>query len=800
MGVLWQDIRYGLRMLAKSPGFTAVVVVILAVGIGANTAVFSVVNAVMLRPLPYPKAHRLVCVYEHTQYGDFPPPQVGFQLCRELDQVFEQTAGLWPEHPYVTGIDKARQVRAVSVSADMFPLFGIQPLLGRGFLAEEQQPDSNHVVVLSHTFWQDDLDAAPNVIGKTVTLDDKSYTVVGVLPPGVEPPLSRPVSLWMPLVAKEPDPNMPAGDPVDMFARLKQGTTLAQARAAVSVITSRLKEIDPQIDHTLTVRRPLDRLLEGKRKLLLLLLGAAGFVLLIACSNVANLFLARAAVRQREMAMRAALGASRGRVLRQMLTESLLLSAVGGAVGLLLTFWTVQGLVRLCPADIPRLEETRVDTPVLAFTLGASILTGLLFGTVPAWRASGVRMARTLQEGTTRSSTGRKGRRLHGSLVIAQMGLSLILLVAAALLIRSMITLYTLDLGFRPDNVLAVTIGLPEMKYPEPRPCQAFFGSLLSRVRTLPHVRSAGLSLMELGLGFGGYGGVGIRAPGHDYGDPEHRDPTLLSQVTVGFFETLGVPLLKGRTFAETDVFGQGGDVIIDEHLARKQFGDADPIGRRIDFPDSQHVVIGVVGTVKDFQNLEPDWGTVYTPIPDASWIQDAVLVVRTDGDPVHLAGAIRTQVAELEPDDVVRRVETVNAMLSRMLAHRRFVMILLSLFAGIALILATVGIYGLLHYSTTQQARDIAIRMALGAKRADVRGMVLRQGLRVTLIGVAIGAAGALALTRVLSSLLYEVSPTDPLTLASTAVILMGIALVASYLPARRAAKVDPMVALRCE
>jgi putative ABC transport system permease protein len=404
-----------------------------------------------------------------------------------------------------------------------------------------------------------------------------------------------------------------------------------------------------------------------------------------------------------------------------------------------------------------------------------------------------------LQEGTMRSTAGRSGRRLQGGLVVAQTGVSLILLIGAALLIRSMVALYRLDLGFRPQNVLAVTLDLPEMKYPEPAQCRAFFESLLPRVRALPHVQSAGLSLMELGLGYAGYGGVGIRIPGRSYAD-DRRDPVLLSQVSVGFLETLGVPLLKGRTFTEADVWGEGGGIVIDEHLARKQFGDADPIGQRIDFPDSRHVVVGVVGTVRDFQNLEPDWGTVYTPVPRDSWITDAVLVVRTEGDPMRLVDPIRLQVAGLEKDEVVRRVETIDAMLSRMVAQRRFAMILLSLFAGIALTLATAGVYGLLHYNASRRTREIAVRMALGAERATVLRMVLRQGLRLTLAGVAVGVAGALALTRVLSSLLYDVTPTDPLTLVCVSLVLSGVALLASSIPARRAARVDPMAALRYE
>ena len=800
MRTLWQDTRYGLRMLARSPGFTAVVLVILAVGIGANTAVFSVVNAVMLRPLPYKDARRLVCLYQHTQWGDFPPPHAGFLFCREQNQVFEQVAAFWYESPRVTGIDKARQVRAAVVSPELFPLLGFQPLLGRGFLPEEERPGSDRVVVLSHAFWRDDMGGTPEVLGKTVNLDNKSYTVIGVLSPGLEPPLGRPVSLWMPLVFKTPDANEPVGTPVVTFARLKKGVRLEQARAAVGVVSARLKQMDPAMDHTLTVRRPLDRPLAGKRQLLLLLLGASGFVLLIACSNVANLFLARAAVRQREMAMRAALGASRGRVLRQMLTESLLVSVGGGALGLLVALWMVPGLVHLCPADIPRLKETSVDWSVLAFTLGVSLLTGLLFGAAPAWRASGVRMTQTLQEGTARSGTGRGARRLHSGLVIAQMGLSLILLIGAALLIRSMVALHLLDLGFRPENVLAVTFDLPQMSYLQPHQCQAFFESLLSRLRALPQVRAAGLSLGELGLGTGGFAGVGIRVPGRSYTDPKYRDPVMLSHVSGGFLETLGVPLRRGRTFTEADATDTTGAIMIDERLAQQQFGDADPIGQQIDFPDSQHVVVGVVGTVRDFRNLDRTEGTIYAPIPPRLWVPYAVLIVRTDGDPVRLAGAVRAEAARLEKDESIRRVETVDAMLSGMLTHRRFSMILLSLFAGIALTLATVGLYGLLYYNTTRQTHDIGIHMALGAKKGDIRRMVLRQGLRLTLIGVVLGVAGALALTRVLTSLLYGISPTDPLTVAFVSLLLVGIALLASYLPARRAARIDPMVALRYE
>jgi putative ABC transport system permease protein len=530
-----------------------------------------------------------------------------------------------------------------------------------------------------------------------------------------------------------------------------------------------------------------------------LLLGAAGFVLLIVCSNVANLFLARAVVRQREMAMRAALGASRRRVVQQMLTESLMLSGAGGALGLLLALCTVGGLIRLCPVRLPRLEETSVDHSVLAFALGLSVLTGLLFGTMPAWKASGVRLTRMLQEGAVRSTTGRRARSLHGGLVVVQVGLSLILLVGAALVIRSLIALHRLDLGFRPRNVLAVTVSLPQVKYPDPQRCRVFFESLLERVRALPQIRAAGLSAGELGLGFGGAGAVSVSVPGR-LPSAEKENPALFSSVTPGFLETLGVRLLRGRSLADRDRDGESDSIVIDERLARRYFDDRDPVGQQLDFPDSHHTVVGVTETVKDYDNLDQTWGAVYAPLSGVWWFPDMVLVVRTDGDPVQVTAAIRAQAAALEKDEVVRRVETVEARLSGMLAPRRFSMILLSLFAAIALILAMVGVYGLLNYSTIQQTRDIGIRMALGAESANLRWLVLRQGLTLILIGVVIGLAGAVALTRVLNSLLYDVTPTDPVTLALVSGVLMAIALLASYLPARRAARIDPMEALRHE
>jgi len=801
MTTLWQDVRYGLRMLVKNPGFTLVVLVILTLGIGANTAVFSVVNAVMLRPLPYRDAGRLVCIHNHSEWGDFPPPHGGFLICREHNQVFEQITAIKPRRGEVSGIENARRIRFSAVSPEFFSFLGAEPALGRVFRPEEEKPGRELVMVVSHGYWQNDLGGTKDALGMTVTLDDRSYTVVGVMPPGFKPITGEPSTFWIPLVFAVEDPVMPLGYGVFVYARLKPGVSLEQAQATMPMLEDLFKQADPAGGgYDLRARHPLDKQLEGKRALPLLLLGAAGFVLLIACSNVANLFLARATVRQHELAMRAALGASRGRVLRQMLTESLLLSMVGGALGLLMSFWTVQGLVSLCPADMPRLDETRIDLPVLAFTLVISILTGLLFGALPAWKASGVGMARMLQEGVTRSTPGRREQRLHGALVVAQVGLSLILLVGAGLLIRSLIALQRLDLGFHPENVLAMTMILPEEKYAEAPQCRVFFEAFLPRVRALPQVRSAGLSFNELGLGFAGYAGASFTVAGRDTIPAQDKDVAMLSVVTPGFFKALGVPLLRGRTFTEEDLDSKTSHIVIDRYLARKHFGEADPIGQQIDFPDMHHIVVGVVDTVKDFQHLERDYGTIYLPMLPEQWFLQMVVVVRAEGDPMPIADTIRAQAADLEPGKISWWIETIEDRLSDMLQPRRLNMILLGSFAVIALVLAMVGVYGLLHYSATRQTRDIAIRMALGARKTDVLCAVLKQGLRLSLIGVGVGLVGALALTRVLTSFLYGVTPTDPLTLLCVSIALSLVALLASYIPARRAAGIDPMEALRYE
>ena len=818
MSTLWQDVRYGLRLSARSPGFAVTAILILAVGIGANTAIFSVVNAVMLRPLPYKDSHRIVRIWEQgVPWKEGLTYRPNFFFLREQNRVFESLAGYWRRPFYVAGIEQPHEIKGCEVTANLFPLLGIQPILGRGFLPEEEKPESTRVVILSHAFWKDHLGGSSDVIGKSISLttagpgedesltkvlNRESCTIVGVMPPGFSFPFGRSVPLWRPIILTEDAAGL---QPIPVFplARLKKGVTPQQANADLAVLADRLRQMDRNAKvegAKFGVQRLLDQIVEGHRKLPLLLLGASGFVLLIACGNIANLFLARATVRQREMAMRLALGASRTRVMRQMLTESLLLSAGAGVLGLALTFCTVKGLVRLCPSDIPRLREASVDLSVLGFTLGVSVLTGLLFGMMPAWRASDVGVSETLKEGSGRITSGRGWRRVHSGLVVSQLGLSLVLLIGAALLIRSVIALQNVDLGFRPEKVLAMHIQLPQAKYTGFAQYNTFFQSLLERLRALPHIRSAaalfdGHSVTDA-FDFSDAFESSFSISGQADSGPGHS--TRWVGVTPEFFDTMGIRFLRGQTLTDQDPDA----VVIDETLARECFPDIDPIGQRLITDDPAghniHTIVGVAGTVRDFQTPDPVKGVAYGRGDD--FLGFAVLLVRTDGDPMRLAPALRMQVAELEKDQVIKELELLETALSRMLAPRRFTMVLLGLFAGIALILASVGIYGLLQYSVTQQTHDIGIHMALGARRIDILTASLAHGFKLTLIGVAIGLAGAMALTRILSSLLYDVTPTDPLTLAGVSLVLAAIALLASYIPARRAARIDPMVALRYE
>jgi putative ABC transport system permease protein len=797
MGTLWQDIRFGLRMLAKNPAYAAVVIIILAVGIGATTAVFSVVNAVLLRPLPYREPDRIVALRQQKKDGGA-ETIVGtatFVYWREHSQVFEAMAGRGLHRVYLTGVDQPRHLRVEEVSPSFFSVLGVTPLLGRGFLPQEEQAGQNQVVVLSHAFWRDQWGADANVLGRTMELDGEPYTIVGIMPPEFRFPLRDPAPFWVPLVPEKSVATMP-------IARLKEGVTIEQARAHMALVARQLEEIDPRRNagYTVAVHGHLDDLLGDNRRILVLLLGAAGSVLLIACANATNLLLVHASVRQRETAVRAVLGASRGRIVRHALTESIVLSTGAGVLGILLARWAVGAVIRFCPADIPRIGENRLDLLVFAFVLGLSVLTGLFFGALPAWRAAGAPPIAALKEGPGRATTGPAWRYLRDGLVISQIAISLVLLMGAALLIRSLIALQEIDLGYEPANVLTMHIELPEAKYPQSPARRAFFESLLEGVRALPGVQSAAIVLWR---GLPGYwGSVGnVFVGDHPPAGREEMSEVMNAWVGPGAFETLGIQILRGRSFTQEDTQLLAPAVIVDETLARRDFPDREPVGQQIYLGEKDmRTIVGVVSATTDFSAASPAHGVLYEPFPRSSYYATIMdVVVRAEGDPMRLADALRARVAAMDKDQACE-LQTLRSSLDEMLGPRRFTVMLLSIFSGAALVLASVGIYGLLQYVVTQQTHDIGIRMALGARNQDVLRATIVQGLKLTLAGLAVGLAGAFLLTRLISGLLYGVTRTDPVTFACVPLVLAGVALLASYLPARRAARIDPMTALRCE
>ncbi len=797
MGTLWQDVRYGLRMLARSPGFALVVVLILALGIGANTAVFSVVNAVLLRPLPYREPDRLVTLFQQRKGGaetNIRPSHFAYWC--EHNEVFEHIAATRGRRVCLSGLDRPRHLEVEEVSVCLFSLLGARASSGRTFLPEEEKLGNHRVVVLSHAFWQEQWGGDPNVIGRTMELDGEPYSIVGVMGSEFRRSLTSPSPFWLPLVLEK-------SYAVMSIARLRKGVTIEQARVHMDLLARQLEQIDPKYStgYTVAVHRYLDDLFGENRRILLLLLGSAAFVLLIACSNVANLLLARAALRRQEIGVRLALGASRGRIVRQTLTESVMLGTMGGLLGLLGAWWAVRALVGLCPVYIPRIGETRVDSVVLAFTLGLSMLTGLLFGLIPAWRTAGPCVGQVLKEGQTRSQTGGGWQRLRDGLVVAQIAIALTLLMVAALLVQSLMALHKVDLGFQAEDVLVMNVELPQVKYPKFEQQKAFFDELMQNVRAVPGVRSAALVTVRLSLAQGG--GASLVSIGSRPSNPEELIEVTGRRVGRDFFETMGMRVLRGRTFTEQDVQAElttpPQNLIIDETLARKYFAGTDPIGQRIYYDEElSGVVVGVVSSIKDFEELSPDSGVLYRLL--SQWYFYAMqIIVKTDGEPMRLADALRAQVQSLDKDQTCE-LWTLESKLAEMLGPRRFGMTLLSVYAGTALLIACAGLYGLLQFMVAHRTQEIGIRMALGATGARVLRTVLRQGGLLILIGAGLGLVGGYAMSLVVASLLYDSKPTDPAVLAVVLATLLVTGFAACYVPARRAARVDPMVSLRCE
>jgi predicted permease len=807
---LAQDFRYALRTLVKNPGFAAVAVLTLALGIGANTAIFSVVNAVLLTPLPYPDAGRLVSVYQRTQGGSYNGlSEPNYLAWRDQAQAFESLAAYTSKSYNLASATEVEHIEGEPVTASLFPLLGVNPILGRTFGAQEDLPGGPKVVVLSYELWKKHYGGARNVIGTSLKLDDEGYTILGVMPRGFQLPQSAGESFWVPLQLNLADPNSPGRGVHFLFGlgRLKPGMTVSQTEAQTNSLAPLLARDYPQTDagYGLLLVPLLDDIVGTVRPLLLILLACVGLVLLIACANVANLLLARASARQREMALRAALGANRRRMVRQLLTESILLALFGGALGLVLAFDAVHVLVALAPAGtVPRIETIAVDTRVLIFTLIATIVTGITFGLVPALQASKCTLNEALKESGRGADSGRR-RGLRGALVISEVAVALMLLVGAGLMVVSFKRLTEVNPGFDSRDILSLHVSLPAIL--SPKQLANFHRALLERTASLPGVESVALA-RNLPLS-GTDPSLFFTIPG--------RPPVAAGQepfacarfVSPGFFRTMRIPIRKGRDFTEQDGPAAPGVVIISETMARQFWPGQDPIGKLIKpgYPASSLIctVVGVVGDVRQWLNIDepPVAYYPYSQIPDSSaWRLARIftLTIRTAGSPESLVGAVRSEVYNLNPDVPVYDVQTMDQLVRESAAANRFQMLLFGVFAGVGLLLAAVGIYGVISYTVTQRTREIGIRMALGAERGEVLRLIVWDGMRLALAGAAIGIAGALALSRFLSGLLYGVKPTDPATFALVFVALAGVALIACYVPARRATKVDPMVALRYE
>ena len=812
MGNLWQDVRYGFRMLLKSPGFTLVTVLALALGIGANSAIFSVVNAVLIRPLPFKNSERLVFMGEWSQ--QIPEMSVSypnFLDWREQNQVFEQIAAFRSQGFSLTGAGEPEQLSGREVSASFFTALGVSPALGRNFAPDDDRPGGNRTTIISQGLWQRRFGGDPNIVGQQLTLNNESYTVIGVLPATFE--WQAPVDLFVPIGLRA-DQLMERGSHPGMYVigLLKPGVTVDQARTEMKSIAARLAQQYPKENegHSVALDGLQERAVEDIRPALLVLLAAVAFVLLIACANVANLLLARAATRSKEIAIRTALGAGRLRIIRQLLTESVMLALMGGTLGLLFAMWGIDALLAAIPDDIPRLlvMGIRLDTGVLIFTLVISVLTGLIFGLAPALQASKANLNESLKEGGRSGASGASRHRVRNTLVISEVALSLLLLIGAGLLIKSFLRLSQADVGFDPQNVLTMRITLPAARYKESAQVASFWQELLQRTRALPGVKAAGLTR---GLPMSG----GIESSFTIEGRPATsvKDTAVAVSLSVSpdYFRAMDIPLLRGRYISEQDTADAPGVVVIDEMLATRFFPNDEPLGKRLKMgtSDSKSPWMQIIGVVKHVKHYGPDEeGRVevympYVQVP-AEWraaaTRSMVLAVRTTTDPTGLTSAIRNEVLQIDKDQPVSQINTMERIVADAVAPQKFATWLLGLFAAVALVLAAVGIYGVMAYSVTQRTHEIGIRMALGAARKDVLKMVVSQGMKLALIGVGIGLIGAFAVTRLMSSLLYGVSATDPLTYGGVAVLLAGVALLACLIPARKATKVDPMVALRYE
>jgi putative ABC transport system permease protein len=811
METLLQDLRYGVRVLLKSPGFTAVAVIALALGIGANTAIFSVVNSVMLRPLPYENPDRLVMVWEYNRPRGRDRNVISpanFIDWREQNTVFEQMAAFVDFRTNLTGVEDPEELPVQAVTVNTFSMLGASPHLGRTFLPEDEKADGERTIILSQGLWRRRFGADPNIVGNQIALDGQSYTVIGVMPTGFQLFIQqdsfsgKQAEVWMP-IRFTPNHRVRRGRSWRAIAQLKPGVTVAQAQEEMSAIAGRLEQQYSDFNSGWDVNIvPLrEQIVGGIRQALLVLLGAVGFVLLIACGNVANLLLARAATRQKEMAIRAALGASRLRVVRQLLTESVLLSVLGGGLGLLLALWGVDALLALSPKNLLVVQSVSLDTSVLGFALGVSVLTGVIFGVVPAFIASRSDLNESLKEGGKSAASGERGHRVRSMFVVAEVALALVLLIGSGLMIKSFLRLQAVDAGFRPENLLTARVLLPGSKYGQDPQVIGFFRQAVERLRSSPGVRSASAIAF---LPFAGPGaGTSFAIVGRPDPPPSERPVTDVRVIEPDYFSTMGIPMLSGRTFNEGEATEARHVVVINEYMASRYFPGEDPIGKQVTInmkaTNIPSEIIGVVGNVKHAGLDVETRSMAYWPHPELAY-PFMTLVVRTEADPLLFAGSLQREIRAIDQDQPVADVRTMDAWIADSVSRARFSTLLLGIFAGLALILAAVGIYGVMSYSVTERTHEIGVRMALGARPGDVLRLVVRQGMTLAVLGVGIGLGAAAALTRVMSSLLFGVSVTDPVTFVAIPIVLVGVALAAAAVPARRASRVDPMVALRYE
>ena len=812
MDTFFRDLRYASRLLLKSPGFTAVAVLSIALGIGANTTVFSVINAVLLKSLPYKDPESLVLLWgnnesEERLKGHNQVSATDAADYRSQSSVFEEVATFGGWYPIMSGDTEAERIPAIQVGDGFFKVMKGTPILGRVFTPEEQEEGKDFVIVLSHALWQRRFAGDPNIVGKSILLNGRPYNVVGVMGPDFRPlpsALVAPEGQFYRPVAEKYDNTDRDARHLRAIGRLKPGTTIAQAQSDVNVIAQRIEQEHPQTNRNqgIHIVSITDELVGEIRPTLWMIFGAVVLVLLVGCANVANLLLARSSIRHKEITIRSAIGAARGQLVRQLLTESLLLSFVGGLLGLGIAFWGTSLVSSVGSQINPMLHQIQLDSRVLLFTLGISVVTGLIFGLAPALQVSKPNLTESLKEGGRGSGAGGTRNRLRSALVVAEIAMTMVLLVCAGLLIRTVMRLRGVDTGFNPQNILAMNIGLPSIKYPKPENQVAFFKQVTDRIASLPGVKAAGItSVLPLSDNFDGRGLVVEDQP-----RPRGEEITVdLYVTTPGYLQAMNISMSNGRVLADQDTAESAKVALINETMANQLWSNQNPLGKRIRFtgsptdPGPWRTVVGVVGDVSQYGLDKKPPMQIYLPHSQYPTSFNTI-VVKTESDPIAMTNAVRREILAVDKDQAVFNVTTLEQLLGESISKRKFFMLLLMIFAALALTLAAIGIYGVMSYVASQRTHEIGIRMALGAQGKDVLRLIIGNGMSLALIGVALGLVGAFALTRVMAGILFGVTTTDALTYISVSAGLIVVALLACYVPARRAAKIEPLVALRYE